>query len=116
MKRSVRVGCAMFVVVLLQLGLLLAPSVAGQAPRPRKIAVFGSSVAFGTGDETNKEGYTGLLRELLAPRGWEVFNQSRPGDTTRAAATRFTPTGTPAANVRYLTTVDPSYVVIGLAL
>jgi lysophospholipase L1-like esterase len=83
---------------------------------PRRIAVFGSSVAFGTGDETNKEGYTGLLRELLAPRGWEVFNQSRPGDTTRSAASRFAPEGAPAANTRYLMTVNPGYAVIALAL
>jgi len=27
---------------------------ASQQPRPRRIAVWGSSVAFGTGDETNK--------------------------------------------------------------
>ena len=83
---------------------------------PRRIAVFGSSVAFGTGDEFNKEGYTGILREMLAPRGWEVLNQSRPGDTTRSAATRFTPAGAADPNVRYLTTVNPGYVVIGLAL
>ena len=116
MKRCAVSRCVLLVTILAQSGLLLVPSVAGQASRPRKIAVFGSSVAFGTGDETNKEGYTGLLREMLAPRGWEVFNQSRPGDTTRGAATRFTPSGTPSANVRYLTTVNPSYVVIGLAL
>ena len=101
---------ALLVAVVLQL------SLAAQAPRPRRIAVFGSSVAFGTGDETNKEGYTGLLREMLAPRGWEVFNQSRPGDTTKTAATRFAPAGEPAPNVRYLTAVNPSYVIIALAL
>jgi len=116
MKRNNPARYALLVAIVAQLCLLLTPSIAGQAARPRKIAVFGSSVAFGTGDETNKEGYTGLLREMLSPRGWEVFNQSRPGDTTRTAATRFTPSGTPAANVRYLTTVNPSYAVIGLAL
>jgi len=116
MKRRIPAQCALLLAVLLQLSLLVAVPVAGQAPRPRRIAVFGSSVAFGTGDETNKEGYTGLLREILAPRGWEVFNQSRPGDTTKTAATRFTPEGTPVSNVRYLTTVNPSYVVLALAL
>src|SRR6058998_2840949 len=88
----------------------------GSASRPRRIAVFGSSVAFGTGDEFNKEGYTGLLREMLANRGWEVLNQSRGGDTTKTMAPRFAPEGTPAPNVRYLLPVNPGYVVIGLSL
>jgi lysophospholipase L1-like esterase len=87
---------------LLQLCLLAV----AQTPRPRRIAVFGSSVAFGTGDETRKEGYTGLLREMLAPRGWEVLNISRPGDTTRTAAARWT----------NLVNAAPGYVVIGLSL
>lgn len=100
--------------VILLLCLLTA---SGQTARPRRIAVFGSSVAFGTGDETNKEGYTGLLRDMLAPKGWEVFNQSRPGDTTASAAARWTPPQAgPTGNVRYLSTVNPSYVVLGLAL
>src|SRR5437773_7457592 len=85
------------------------------AKRPRRIAVFGSSVANGTGDEFNKEGYTGLLREMLAPRGWEVLNQSRPGDNTKTMAPRFAPEGAPAPNVRYLLPVNPGYVVIGLS-
>src|SRR5262245_33020458 len=84
--------------------------------KPRRIAVFGSSVAFGTGDEFRQEGYTGLLRQMLAPKGWEVFNQSRGGDTTKTAAPRFAPEGEPASNVRYLMTVNPSYVVFGLSL
>ncbi|HEV8236494.1 MAG TPA: hypothetical protein VGP84_17905, partial [Gemmatimonadaceae bacterium] len=41
-----------------------------------RIAVFGSSVANGTGDELGHEGYTGRLRAMLQPRGWEVLNQS----------------------------------------
>ena len=97
--------------------LICLTPIKSQTPaRARRIAVFGSSVAFGTGDETNKEGYTGLLRELLAPRGWEVFNQSRGGDTTITMAPRFTPVGEPQTGVRYLTTVNPGYVVIGLSL
>ena len=88
----------------------------GANPRPRRIAVFGSSVANGTGDEFRKEGYTGLLRELLAPMGWEVLNQSRGGDTTKSLATRWAPEGDPAPNTRYLLPVKPSYVVIGLSL
>src|SRR5712671_5799714 len=94
----------------------LSPLLSQTPARARRIAVWGSSVAFGTGDETNKEGYTGLLRELLAPRGWEVFNQSRGGDTTITIAPRFTPVGEPQTGVRYLTTVNPGYVVIGLSL
>src|SRR4029077_15764735 len=55
-----------------------------QAPahNGRRIAVFGSSVANGTGDELGREGYTGRLREMLAPK-WEGLNQSRGGDNTR---------------------------------
>jgi lysophospholipase L1-like esterase len=89
-------------VALLQLCLLAV----AQTPRPRKIAVFGSSVAFGTGDETRKGGYTGLLREMLEPRGWEVLNVSRPGDTTITAASRWS----------QATSANPGYLVIGLAL
>src|SRR5262245_36876409 len=106
MKRNVVKRCAFLAAALLQLGLLLAPSVVGQTPRPRRIATFGSSVAFGTGDETNKGGYTGLLRDLLAPRGWEVVNFSRPGDTTTSAATRF-----PS-----VLEAKPGYILIALAL
>jgi len=87
----------------------------GQTPR-RRIAVFGSSVAFGTGDELGREGYTGRLREMLAPRGWEVLNQSRGGDNTKTMAPRFAPDGPPQPNVRYLTPVDPNYVLLGLSL
>jgi hypothetical protein len=51
----------------------------GQAARlhPHRIAVFGSSVANGRGDEFARDGYTGLLRALMARKGWEVLNQSR---------------------------------------
>jgi lysophospholipase L1-like esterase len=73
-------------------------------------------VAFGTGDETNKEGYMGRLRDVLAPRGWEVFNQSRPGETIAGAMNRWAPLGEPAPNVRYLMTVNPGYVVIALGI
>ena len=86
------------------------------AAKPRRIAVFGSSVANGTGDELAKEGYTGRLRELLAPRGWEVLNQSRGGDNTIRMAPRFAPAGAPEPNVRYLLPVNPAYVLLGLSL
>src|ERR1700722_17926562 len=94
------------------------PLVYGQkpAPPPRRIAVFGSSVANGTGDDLGQEGYTGRLRALLAPRGWEVLNQSRGGDNTRTMAPRFAPEGTPDPKVRYLLPVNPNYVLLGLSL
>jgi lysophospholipase L1-like esterase len=88
----------------------------GVASKPRRIAVFGSSVANGAGDELAKEGYTGRLRELLAPRGWEVLNQSRGGDNTIRMAPRFAPAGAPEPNVRYLLPVNPTYVLLGLSL
>src|SRR5580765_4175225 len=83
---------------------------------PRRIAVFGSSVANGTGDDIGHEGYTGRLRELLAPRGWEVLNQSRGGDNTKTMAPRFAPIGEPDPKVRYLLTVNPGYALLGLSL
>jgi lysophospholipase L1-like esterase len=104
-----------FLLVLVTAGIVQLHS-QGTATRPRRIAVFGSSVAFGTGDEFNKEGYTGLLRAMLTSRGWEVLNQSRGGDTTKTMAPRFAPERAPLPNVRYLLPVNPGYVVIGLSL
>lgn len=86
------------------------------ATNARRIAVFGSSVANGTGDELGKEGYTGRLRTMLAARGWEVLNQSRGGDNTVRMAPRFAPEGTPKPNTRYLLPVTPRYVLLGLSL
>ena len=82
---------------------------------PHRIAVFGSSVANGRGDEFARDGYTGLLRAMMAQRGWEVLNQSRGGDNTKTLMTRFAPEGAPDPKTRYLMTVNPSYVVIGLS-
>src|SRR5687767_12057516 len=82
---------------------------------PHRIAVFGSSVANGTGDERAREGYTGLLRAMMAGKGWEVLNQSRGGDNTRSIVPRFSPQGAVDSRVRYLMTVNPTYVVIGLS-
>src|ERR1043165_5435740 len=89
----------------------------GQATRlhPHRIAVFGSSVANGRGDEFARDGYTGLLRVMMAQRGWEVLNQSRGGDNTKTLMARFAPAGAPDPKTRYLTAVSPSYVVIGLS-
>jgi len=107
------VRSALVVVVLSNLAIIGARP---QAQPPRRIAIFGSSVANGTGDEFGKEGYTGLLKEFLAPRGWEVVNVARGGDTTRTMAPRFAPEGEPAANTRYLLPAHPGYVVIALSL
>ena len=99
--------------------LLVAGSAAGQSDdgeRPRRIALWGSSVPNGTGDELNLGGYTGRLRELLEPRGWEVLNVSRGGDNTITIAPRFEPEDEPDPGTRYLTPVDPGYVVIALSL
>ena len=87
------------------LTLALSAIPAAQAPAPavfRRIAIFGSSVASGTGDESGQDGYAGLLRALLQPRGWEVVNQSKPGDNTKALMSRFEPDGRPQPGTRYL--------------
>lgn len=74
---------------------------------PRKIAVFGSSVAHGSVDHQGKGGYAGRLHDLLAPRGWEVVNVSRGGDNTNTIAPRFETDLIPQ---------HPGYVIIGLSL
>jgi lysophospholipase L1-like esterase len=92
---------------------------ARQAVQPvvvRRIAIFGSSVANGTGDESGQEGYTGLLRGLLEPRGWEVVNRSRSGDNTKTLMSRFAPNSESEPGTRFLLPVHPGYVVIGLSL
>ena len=83
---------------------------------PKRIALWGSSVPNGTGDELELGGYTGRLRQLLEPRGWEVLNVSRGGDNTITITPRFEPEGDPEPSTRYLTPVDPGYVVIALSL
>ncbi len=113
-----RGGFLLRAATLLALFALTASLLPGQTPVPqsRRIAIFGSSVASGTGDDTGREGYAGKWRELLAPRGWEVLNQSRGGDSTLTAAPRFAPVGEPQPNTKYLLPVNPAYVVIGLSL
>jgi len=115
MKRARRTPRHLLVFTLAVAGLTLAHARQSAAPA-RRIAVFGSSVANGTGDDPGKEGYTGRLREFLAPRGWEVLNQSRGGDNTLTMALRFEPAGEPKPNVRYLLPVNPGYVLLGLSL
>jgi lysophospholipase L1-like esterase len=82
----------------------------------RRIAIFGSSVASGTGDESGQEGYAGLLRGLLQPRGWEVVNRSRSGDNTKMLMSRFAPDGRSEPGTRYLVPAGAGYVVIALSL
>ncbi len=115
MKRARRMTRHLVVLTVTVAGLTLVHAQQSAAPT-RRIAVFGSSVANGTGDDLGKEGYTGRLRELLAPRGWEVLNQSRGGDNTLTMAPRFEPAGEPKPNVRYLLPVNPGYVLLGLSL
>lgn len=78
-----------------------------EAPRPRKIAVFGSSVAHGSVDHEGRGGYAGRFGDLLAPRGWEVVNVSRGGDSTVSIVPRFDAELIPQ---------KPGYVLIGLSL
>src|SRR5262245_4148345 len=89
---------------------------AGQPAPNRRIAIFGSSVASGAGDESGLGGYAGLLQVLLERRGWEVLNQSRGGDNTRTLMSRFAPGGDPTPGTRFLLPVHPGYVVIALSL
>src|SRR5262249_23992446 len=107
-----RAVCAVLV------SIALLATLHGQSPaaNAHRIAVFGSSVVNGTGDELGKEGYTGRLRALLEPQGWEVLNQSRGGDNAVTMAPRFAPDGEPAPNTRYLLPVHPHYVLLGLSL
>jgi lysophospholipase L1-like esterase len=89
---------------------------AGQPASVRRIAIFGSSVANGTGDPSGQGGYAGLLRSLLEPRGWEVVNRSRGGDNTRTLMSRFAPGVDAQPGTTFLLPVQPGYVVIALSL
>lgn len=84
--------------------------------RSQRIAIWGSSVANGSGDELAQGGYAGRLAALLEPRGWSVINQSRGGDNTVTITPRFEPGESPDPDTRYLTSAKPAYVVIGLSL
>jgi lysophospholipase L1-like esterase len=73
----------------------------------KKIAIFGSSVAKGSGDTTGNGGYAGMITSLLEKRGWTVVNVSRGGDNTVKIMPRFE---------KELLPEKPAYVVIGLSL
>jgi lysophospholipase L1-like esterase len=72
-----------------------------------KIAVFGSSVAKGSGDTTTQGGYAGLLKKRMESQNWEVVNISRGGDNTSKIISRFEKDLLPA---------KPDIVIIGLSL
>jgi lysophospholipase L1-like esterase len=76
-------------------------------PQNKTIAIFGSSVAKGTGDTTGNGGYSGIIRDTLEKRGWEVVNVSKGGDNTIKIAPRFESDLLP---------VKAKYVLIGLSL
>ncbi len=57
----------------------------------RRLAIWGSSVAAGAGDESEQGGYAGRLARLLQPDGWQLFNQSLGGDNTASLALSFAP-------------------------
>jgi lysophospholipase L1-like esterase len=85
-----------------------------------KIAAFGSSVCFGSGDNLNKGGYIGRFSVLMKKYGWEVVNVSRPGDNTTTINDRWQITdkvpSKPVKDNQYLLPQKPDYVIIGLSL
>jgi len=91
------------VLSLILTGTLLSSGQAGN----RKIAVFGSSVAKGSGDTTLAGGYAGLIRNMLEKRGWTVVNVSKGGDNTVKIMPRFE---------TQLLPEKPAFVIIGLSL
>ena len=98
---------------------LAAPALsqtATETERSHRVAIWGSSVANGSGDELAQGGYAGRLAALLQTRGWSVINQSRGGDNTVTITPRFEPGETPDPDTKYLTTPDPAYVVVALSL
>ncbi|NVO20866.1 MAG: hypothetical protein HXX13_14285 [Bacteroidetes bacterium] len=86
--------------------LLIVFVTAGQA-QENTIAIFGSSVANGSGDTTGAGGYAGLLSRKLALQHWNVINVSRGGDNTTKILPRFD---------SQLLPLHPAYVIIGLSL
>lgn len=61
----------------------VSPMKSGQ----RRLLIFGSSVASGTGDPTGK-GWAGRLKDSLGTN-WVVINRSIPGDSTKSLLDRF---------------------------
>lgn len=100
----VRMYNVLLFVILLFHGTVFAPYALAQH---KKIAIFGSSVAKGSGDTTGTGGYAGLIKTMLEQRGWTVVNVSRGGDNTVKILPRFE---------KELLPEKPDYVIIGLSL
>jgi len=73
----------------------------------KKIAIFGSSVAKGSGDTTTTGGYSGFIKQLLEKRGWTVVNVSKGGDNTVTIMPRYK---------SQLLPEKAKYVILGLSL
>jgi lysophospholipase L1-like esterase len=114
MKRAVSLLTAVIAIAATDSG--FGQDAASNPADDQRIAVWGSSVANGTGDESQAGGYAGHLKRLLLDRRWEVVNRSRGGDNTVTITARFEPGTTPEPDTKYLTSVDPDYVIIGLSL
>lgn len=71
------------------------------------LAIFGSSVARGTGDKEGTGGYAARIGKLMEAKGWKVVNVSKGGDNTVKILPRIHSDLLPT---------DPDYVVIGLSL
>ncbi|MEZ5038467.1 MAG: SGNH/GDSL hydrolase family protein [Saprospiraceae bacterium] len=71
------------------------------------LAIFGSSVANGTGDMEGTGGYAGRIAKLMEAKGWKVVNVSKGGDNT----TKITP-----RIHKDLFPTKPDYVILGLSL
>ncbi len=98
-------GSSITIVILLLLLVTAVPgSLIGQI---KKIAVFGSSVAKGSGDTSGTGGYAGMIKNMMELRGWTVVNVSRGGDNTVKIMPRFQTELLPE---------KPGYVIIGLSL
>ncbi len=114
MKRSVSLLTAAIALAVALPG--LGQSTETNAASDQRVAMWGSSVANGSGDESQAGGYFGHLQRLLVERGWDLVNQSKGGDNTVTITARFEPGSSPEPNTPYLTSADADYVIIGLSL
>jgi lysophospholipase L1-like esterase len=76
------------------------------AAHSRRIVIFGSSVAFGTG-ATSNQGWAYMLGQYLGTQGWTYTNVSIGGNTTTDLINRFYTDVVP---------LRPDVVIIGLSL
>lgn len=83
---------------------LLITSLALQS---QTLAIFGSSVAKGTGDKEGTGGYATRISILMEAKGWKVVNVSKGGDNTVKILPRIHTDLLPS---------DPDFVIIGLSL